>query len=150
MENFSSALTTTINSPFVKWLQEIDLSPLTDIWENWSFDPTLADKHDELNKIYLTAMHDAKWFPYAGWIADVKLFAEVNAILGSSRGMSKRCEKRIDKAILSYYTKAKIKHMKKQWRKSDLTPHVKKALGLFTKRVRLSHSIFGNNVGRND
>ena len=32
-------------------------------------------------------MHDAKWFPYAGWIADVKLFAEVNAILGSSRGM---------------------------------------------------------------
>lgn len=129
LENFSSALTEAISSPFINWLRDIDLSPLTKIWENWNFDPTFVDKYDELNEIYLRAMYDAKWFPYAVWIANIELFAEVNEILGSSRGMSKRCEKRIDKAIISYYTKAEIKHIKRHWKKSDLEPHVKKALG---------------------
>lgn len=129
LENFSSALTEAISSPFVDWLRNVDFSPLTQIWEDWNFDSTLADKYDELNEIYLRAMYDAKWFPYAGWIADVELFAEVNDILGSSRGMSKRCEKRIDKAIISYYTKTEIKHIKKQWRESSLEPYIKKALG---------------------
>lgn len=128
-ENFSSALATSISSPFIEWLQDVDFSPLARIWENWNFAPDIADRYDELNKIYLSAMYDAKWFPYAGWIADVELFAKVNDILGSSRGMSKRCEKRIDKAIISYYTRAEIKCIKKRWKGSDLEPHIKKALG---------------------
>lgn len=129
LTNFSSALITAIESPFVKWINSVDLSPLIRIWKNWDFDPSLSDRYDELNKIYLQSMYDAKWFPYAGWIADIELFAEVNRILGTSRGMSKRCEKRIDKAILSYYTKTEIKRIKKQWRESDLEPHIKKAIG---------------------
>lgn len=129
LENFSSALTEVAKSPLIEWMRDIDFSPLIHIWENWNFDPTIVDKYDELNEIYLRAMYDAKWFPYAGWLADIELFVEVNEILGSSRGMSKRCEKRIDKAIISYYTKAEIKHIKKQWRESNLEPHVKKALG---------------------
>ena len=129
LDNFSSALITAIESPFVKWLNSVDFSPLTRIWENWNFDPSLSERYDELNEIHLRAMYDAKWFPYAGWIADIELFAEVNDILSTSRGMSKRCEKRIDKAILSYYTKAEIKRIKKQWKASDLEPHIKKALG---------------------
>ena len=128
-ENFSSALTTYISSPFIEWLRDVDFSPLIQIWENWNLAPELMDRSDELNEIYLRAMYDAKWFPYAGWIADIKLFAEVNDILGTSRGMSKRCEKRIDKAIISYYTKAEIKRIKKKWKESDLEPHIKKALG---------------------
>ncbi|MCM1296146.1 MAG: hypothetical protein NC311_11445 [Muribaculaceae bacterium] len=128
LTNFSSALEEMFNSPFIKWLGDVDFSPLFHIWENWNVESAF-DNYDELHKIYLRAMYDAKWFPYAGWIADVELFAEVNEILGSSRGMSKRCEKRIDRAILSYYTKTEIKHIKKQWRESDLEPHVKKALG---------------------
>ena len=119
LNNFSSALITAIESPFVKWLNSVDFSPLTRIWEDWDFDPSLSERYDELNEIYLRAMYNAKWFPYAGWIADIELFAEVNDILNTSRGMSKRCEKRIDKAILSYYTKAEIKHIKKQWKASD-------------------------------
>lgn len=129
LNNFSSALITAIESPFVKWLNSVDFSPLTRIWEDWDFDPSIEKRYDELNGIYLRAMYDAKWFPYAGWIANIELFAEVNGILNSSRGMSKRCEKRIDKAILSYYTKAEIKRIKKQWKASDLEPHIKKALG---------------------
>lgn len=129
LNNFSSALITAIESPFVKWLNSVDFSPLTRIWEDWDFDPSLSKRYDELNEIYLRAMYDAKWFPYAGWIADIELFAEVNEILNTSRGMSKRCEKRINRAILSYYTKAEIKRIKKQWKASDLEPHIKKALG---------------------
>ena len=128
-ENFSSALTASISSPFIEWLRDIDFSPLVRMLENWNFDSEFIDKSDELNEIYLRAMYDAKWFPYAGWIADIKLFVEVNDILGTSRGMSKRCEKRIDKAIISYYTKAEIKRIKKQWKESDLETHIKKALG---------------------
>lgn len=129
LTNFSSAVTEIISSPFVDWLREVDFSPLIRIWENWNFDSTLADKYDELNEIYLRTMYDAKWFPYVGWIADVKLFSEINEILGSSRGMSKRCENRIDKAIISYYSKTEIKHIKRQWMKSDLEQHLKKGLG---------------------
>lgn len=129
LNNFSSALITAIESPFVKWLSSVDFSPLTRIWEGWDFAPSLSERYDELNEIYLRAMYDAKWFPYAGWIADIELFAEVNDILNTSRGMSKRCEKRIDKAILSYYVKAEIKRIKKQWKVADLEPHIKKALG---------------------
>lgn len=129
LANFTSVLTEAISSPFIDWLQNVDFYPLTQIWENCNFDSTLLDKYDELNEIYLRTMYDAKWFPYAGWIADIELFVEVNDILGTSHGMSKRCEKRIDKAIISYYTKAKIKHIKKQWRESNLEPFVKKALG---------------------
>lgn len=129
LANCSSLLTETIRSPFIEWLRDVDFSPLTHIWESWNFDSAFVDKYDELNEIYLRAMYDAKWFPYAGWIADIQLFAEVNDILGSSRGMSKRCEKRIDKAIISYYTKTEIKHIKRQWRESGIEPHVKKALG---------------------
>ena len=128
-ENFSSALTTYISSPFIEWLRDVDFSPLVRMLENWNFDSELIDKFDELNEIYLRAMYDAKWFPYAGWIADFELFVAVNDILGTSRGMSKRCEKRIDKAIVSYYTKTEIKRIKKQWKESDLEPHIKKALG---------------------
>lgn len=129
LTNFSSSVMKTISSPLVNWLREIDFSPLIRIWENWHFDSVLADKYDELNDIYLRAMYDAKWFPYVGWIADVKLFAEVNEILGSSRGMSKRCENRINKAIISYYTKAEIKNIKRRWMKSDLEQYLKKGLG---------------------
>lgn len=126
--NFLSVLLEAIQSPFLDWIKSFDFSPWTRIFENWQF-PDLEEHKDELDEIYLRAMYDAKWFPYAGWQADAKLFAELSDILNSSRGMSKRCEKRIDKAILSYYTKSEIKRIKKEWNASELDSYVKKALG---------------------
>lgn len=126
--NFSSVLLEAIQSPFLDWIKSFDFSPWTRIFENWQF-PDLEVHKDELDEIYLRAMYDAKWFPYAGWQADAKLFAEVSDILNSSRGMSKRCEKRIDKVILSYYTKSEIKRIKKNWNASELDSYVRKALG---------------------
>lgn len=126
--NFSSVLLEAMQSPFLDWIKSFDFSPWTRIFENLHF-PDLEIHKDELDEIYLRAMYDAKWFPYAGWQADAKLFVEVTDILNSSRGMSKRCEKRIDKAILSYYTKSEIKRIKKDWNASELDSYVKKALG---------------------
>ncbi len=126
--NFSSVLLETIQSPLLDWIKSFDFSPWTRIFENLQF-PDLEVHKDELDEIYLRAMHDAKWFPYAGWQANAKLLVEVSKILSSSRGMSKRCENRIDKAILSYYIKSEIKRIKKDWNASDLDSYVKKALG---------------------
>lgn len=126
--NFSSVILEAIQSPLLDWIKSFDFSPWTRIFENWHF-PDLEVHKDELDEIYLRAMYDTKWFPYAGWQADAKLFAEVSDILNSSRGMSKRCEKRIDKAILSYYTKSEIKRIKRDWNASELDSYVKKALG---------------------
>ena len=60
------------------------------------------------------------------------LFDEINEIIASSKigaTVSKRCEKRIDTAILSHYTKAEIKRIKKKWNDSEIEPYFKKALG---------------------
>lgn len=77
----------------------------------------------------MTAMYECKWFPYAGWAADITMTAEISDILATSRGASKRREKRIDKVILDYYDKNEIKFIKRIWRESDLEPHIKRILG---------------------
>ena len=66
---------------------------------------------------------------YAGWTADITMTAEISDILATSRGASKRREKRIDKVILDYYDKNEIKFIKRIWRESDLEPHIKRILG---------------------
>ena len=77
-------------------------------------------------------MYQARWFPYASTLAGDMLFDEINEIIASSKigaTVSKRCEKRIDTAILSHYTKAEIKRIKKKWNDSEIEPYFKKALG---------------------
>lgn len=54
---------------------------------------------------------------------------DIYRVLFSSRGCSKRREKRIDKLILNYYTTQELKNIKCEWRNSDLPPHIKKILG---------------------
>lgn len=111
--------------PSIKWFQGFDFysifAPLFDI---------NIDKRrlEELNAIYLMAMYECKWFPYAGYIADETLFETVDEIIATSRGISKRREKRIDNAILSYYTDKEIKSIKKTWWNSDLDYCLKKTL----------------------
>lgn len=65
-------------------------------------------------------------------LAGDMLFDEINEIIASSKigaTVSKRCEKRIDTAILSHYNKAEIKRIKKKWNDSEIEPYFKKALG---------------------
>lgn len=124
----SDALLNAVQSPFVDWLSTFDYSPFKRIFEELQINIEPSEKFGKLNKAYLQAMYDCEWFPYAGWIADVSLFQEVNEILATSRGKSKRRTARIDKAILAYYTPKEIRKIKQNWRDSDLKPHIKKML----------------------
>ena len=115
--NLASGLTALVTNPLMqeiqsvtsnlgKWLQTIDFSPLTSILENiqnigFDYD------YEEVNEVFLKAMFDARWFPYAGWIADFRIVDAMLEIIDTSR-VSKNRVKRIDKLIFSYYNKEEI------------------------------------------
>lgn len=129
VENISSALIEAVKSPMLEWLQSFDFNPILTALDGLKIDEERLKWLDELNEKYLNAMYECKWFPYAGWTASIDLLAEVSDILATSRGTSKRREKRIDKVILNYYTPKEIKIIKHSWNNSDLESHMKKALG---------------------
>lgn len=124
----NDTLLNSVQSPFVEWISTFDYSPFTRILEELQISSESIEKREKLHKAYLQTMYDCEWFPYAGWIADLTLFQEVNEILATSRGKSKRRTERIDKAILAYYTPIEIRKIKKNWRDSDLKPYIKKML----------------------
>ena len=116
----------SISSNFGKWLQIVDFSPLTSILENiqnigFDFD------YKEVNEIFLKAMFDARWFPYAGWIADFGIVEEILEILDTSRA-SKNRVKRIDKLIFSYYDKEEVNGLKRKWRQMSLPSYMTRIL----------------------
>lgn len=128
LKDAQSALDSLIQSPAIEWLQSIDFSSIFEDFNAPNLD-FAVNRYEELNKAYLTAMYECKWFPYAGWTVSVRLFSEVTDILDSSCGASKRREKRIDKAVLSYYDNYEIKSIKRSWKNSKLEPHIKRILG---------------------
>lgn len=131
--NLATGLTALITNPlmqeiqsvasnFAKWLQTVDFSPLTNILENiqnigFDYD------YEEINEVFLKAMFDARWFPYAGWIADIRIMGEMLEILDTSR-VSKNRVKRIDKLIFSYYDKEEINNLKRGWRQMPLPSYM--------------------------
>lgn len=115
-----------INSNLSKWLQTVDFSPLTRILENiqnigFDYD------YEEVNEVFLKAMFDARWFPYAGWIADFRIVDAMLEILDTSRA-SKNRVKRIDKLIFSYYDKEEINILKRGWRQMNLPSYMTRIL----------------------
>ena len=132
-----SGLTALVNSPILQeirsitsrlgtWLQTVDFSPLIRILENiraigFDFD------NKEINEIFLKAMFDAKWFPYAGWIADYTMVNEMLEILDTSRASKNRI-KRIDRLIFSHYNKDEINNLKRGWRQMNLPSYMARIL----------------------
>ena len=115
-----------INTNLGKWLNTIDFSPLTSILENiqnigFDYD------YEEVNEVFLKAMFDARWFPYAGWIADFRIVDAMLEILDTSRA-SKNRVKRIDKLIFSYYDKEEINNIKRGWRQMSLPSYMTRIL----------------------
>ena len=129
VDKFGERMQNIAQSPAIQWLQSIDYNPIISFFQNLDPDFDISERYKELNKAYLQAMYDCKWFPYAGWTIDIRLFTEVNDILATSRGKSKRRTTRIDKAIFSYYTDREIRKIKRSWKNSDLEFHIKKMLG---------------------
>lgn len=112
----------SVTSRLGKWLQTVDFSPLTSILENIR---AVGFDHDyrEVNNVFLKAMFDAKWFPYAGWIASFRIVDEMLEILNTSRASKNRI-KRIDRLIFSYYDKDEIDNFKRRWRKMGLPSYM--------------------------
>ena len=126
--NIQPAIKEMLSSPALDWFRSFDFTPITEALKGLHIDSDLSRRYRELNEIYLRTMYETKWFPYAGWIADMRLFREVNEIISTSRGASKTREKRIDKAILSYYTKTEIRRIKKAWWNTELDYCIKRTL----------------------
>ena len=101
MGSIGSAFANAMKSPVIEWLQGIDLMPLYTALESLRVADDILKRYKEFNQAYLTAMFECKWFPYAGWAADISLTEEVSNILATSRGASRRREQRIDNAILA-------------------------------------------------
>lgn len=136
-KNLITGLNTLVRSPVMqeiqsltsnleKWLQTVDFSPLISIIESIRIIGFDYD-YKEVNKVFLKAMFDAKWFPYAGWTADCKIVDEVLVILNTSKA-SKNRVKRIDKLIFSYYHKDEINYLKRSWRQMNLPSYMTRIL----------------------
>lgn len=125
----NDVLCRAVPSPFIEWINAVEYSPLWKLFESIKIDDEKVKRQKELHRAYLQLMYDCEWFPYAGIVADTTLFYEINGIIASSKGNSKRRKARIDKAILSYYGSKEMKDIKKMWRDSDLESHIKKMLG---------------------
>ena len=137
MVNIAKSLTTLINSDAMrkaqeitsslgKWLQGINFSPLLEILQNIR-DFDFEHDYDDVNEVFLKAMFDARWFPYAGWSADFTIVREMLEILETSRE-SKNRTKRIDKLIFSYYDKEALDDLKRKWRKRNLPSYMTRIL----------------------
>lgn len=116
----------TITSGLGKWLQTVDFSPLVSILENIQ-DIGFDFDYEEVNEIFLKAMFDARWFPYAGWIADFRIVGAMLEILNTSR-VSKNRVNRIDRLIFSYYDKEEINNFKRRWRQMNLPSYMTRIL----------------------
>lgn len=121
------AMQEVIRLPVMDWLHSIDLSPIYGCLQQLGdFIPKNFDRR-LFSDIYLTEMYDAKWFPYAGWDADIHLIKEVLNVLDSTR-KSKNRVKQIDSLIFSYYDDKTVETMKKDWRKKEMPEHIMRML----------------------
>ena len=137
MTNIVTGLTTLIQSSVMReiqaftstigqWLQTVDFMPLINILQDFQ---TFGFEYDyeEIDEIFLKAMADARWFPYAGWIADFRIVGDLIDILNTSR-VSKNRVKRIDSLIFSYYDKEEVNNFKRRWRQMNLPSYMTRIL----------------------
>ena len=135
--NLAAGLSALIQNPVIQeiqamrtdlseWLNTIDFSPLTSILENIR-DIGFEYDYEEINKQFLKTMFDARWFPYAGWIADFRIVDAMLKILDTSRASKNRIN-RINKLIFSYYDKKEINNIKREWRQMSIPSYMTRIL----------------------
>ena len=116
-ENYNSVVSQILQSSALQWFKSFDFTPISEALRK------IADiDFDKLKEVYLQEMYDAHWFPYASWNADFDLSMEIIGIIAETR-KSKNRIKKIDKAVITYYTKDRIEETKKQWRSLGLPEH---------------------------
>lgn len=91
-------VTEAMNSSAIKWLQKIDFSPLQNVLKSITRGLDL-ERLKALKQEFLQAMYECYWFPYVGSANSISLMTDVFDIIATSRGASKRREKRIDQVV---------------------------------------------------
>lgn len=133
IKHIATGITSLVNSPVMAeirtlssaigtWLRSVDFSPLTSIIQSIK-DYGFALDSDDVDEIYLSAMFDARWFPYAAWIADIRMIDEIFEILDTSRASNNRTKK-MDRLIFSYYDKEELMSLKRRWRQMNLPSYM--------------------------
>lgn len=136
-KHLADGLTSLVNNPIMvearstasmigSWLQTVDFTPLISIFESIK-DYGFEYDYESVEEIYLKAMFDARWFPYAAHIADFRIADEIFDILDTSRASKNRI-KRIDKVIFSYYDKEELDNLKRVWRQLNLPSYMTRIL----------------------
>lgn len=124
-----STVVAAYKSSISEMLKSVDFTAtINKILSKFSVDDDILARFRYNTEIYYKTMYECKWFPYIAWSSDISLFRDVSKILETSRGKSMRREKRIDRAIISYYTTDKIKSIQQSWRESDLEPYIRKII----------------------
>lgn len=124
-----SVVAEAFSSPLMDWLNGCDFSsPLYKILQSMENAIHYPIPNKKFERICLHALYQAKWFPHIVNLAEESLIFSICDILDTSRGQSKRCEKRIDFAIFSYLTKTRLREIKSGWYHSDLDWPTKKTL----------------------
>lgn len=103
-----------IKSPFKDWFTSVEITPLKQLAD------ILEINYEKLKNYCFDIMYKCEWCPYIVVIADRGLINEIFEILETSREKSKRQQQRIDKAVISYCTDARIKQIKSKWKNADL------------------------------
>ena len=119
-----SFVTNDFASKLIKAINFIPFKSIAEVFKNLGYDIQL----DEYERIYCSVMYNVKWLPYLDFVSEYDLFMSLNKIIATSRYGSKRQIKRIDKAIIDYYSGAKIKKIKSEWLKFGLEKHYEKML----------------------
>lgn len=124
-----SAAAEAFSSPLMDWFNYCDFSsPLYDILQSIENAIHYPIPNKKFERICLHALYQAKWFPYIVILADQSLVLSICDILNTSRGLSKRCERRIDAAVFSHFTEARLREMKSGWHHSQLDWPTRKTL----------------------
>ena len=113
-----------------------NLSTLMETW-NKSVFAGLFEQWEDLFKfsdwklseeLYLNTMYEAQWFPYfTGHVKHTELYG-IFEIIERTRPSSKSRKCQIDRHIFNYFTKTKLREIKRAWRATNLTSAKKKLL----------------------
>ena len=121
-------ITPIVESPLLDWVSKVGAFAPTFPDEYWNeltarlqIDPARYIEH------YKYALYMAKWFPMTGWQAGGSLAIEINAVLATTRPSKNRIRK-LDRVILSHFTKTRIESMKNEWRDMGMPKHLMKIL----------------------
>ena len=117
LDAYSSALA-TVQSPFLDWFADGDISPLDAFGTLWDTGDVGWRRSDtgSFKNCTCRSHVSRQMVPYASTLAGDMLFDEINEICRFSKigATTSRCEKRMNTAILSTTTKAEIKRIKKE------------------------------------